>query len=112
MSRLDILGTELESLRAEKLTAVGARLRTINRRIDILINVLIRKKNYPDTNSEGSAGNSMTVFHDDSLGESNFMVMCGNSNWRIICDDQNLLIQSFLDSDAVWQTVQALQKPL
>ncbi len=42
MTRIDILNQQLGLLNTEKLTAVGARLRQVNRRIEVIQNVLIK----------------------------------------------------------------------
>jgi hypothetical protein len=49
MNRYQILSQRLAELLAEKVLAVGGRLRQINRQITNIENVLIREQNYPES---------------------------------------------------------------
>ena len=62
MTRIEILNSNLATLQAEKLTAVGSVLRLINRRIVSIQNVLLREMNYPHNSEDLSSASLNTKF--------------------------------------------------
>lgn len=88
MTRIEILNSYLTTLQTEKLTAVGARLRYLDRRITVITDALYQLYNYPVTTV------SATYIGND---------------WRIICDATRLMIQAKI-GDA-WESIQIFEKP-
>lgn len=88
MTRIEILNAYLTRLQTEKLTAVGARLRYLDRRIVVITDALYRLYNYPV-----------------STGATTYI---GN-DWRIICDATRLMIQAKIGE--AWESIQVFEKP-
>jgi hypothetical protein len=102
MTRIEILNEQLTAFQTERETAVGARLRHLNRRIDTITNVLLKQYNYPLTTV------SKVDFVDDTYEGVTFKVLCGNDEWRLVSDSSRLMIQAKVAE--VWESFQVIGK--
>jgi hypothetical protein len=102
MTRIDILNQQLGLLNTEKLTAVGARLRQVNRRITVITDALYRLYNYPITTVSSSQVVNVT------FEGVPFKVLCGNDEWRLIGDATKFMIQAKIGD--TWSSIQIFEK--
>lgn len=103
MTRIEILNGYLTRLQTEKQTAVGARLRYLDRRIAVITDALYKLYNYPVTTV------SSTQVVNVTFEGVPFKVLCGNDEWRLVGDATRLLIQAKIGNS--WDSIQIFDKP-